>query len=144
MIYRLISSLLLLGASAAPGQSSPSELVRVPLLGVAEIDGEQRVQVVTWTYEKNGKVVESKVLPRQARWTRISTSVSGLMVHVPTEPIGIRIGHDLQRIFDEPILVDTDQLIRCSCNMREDCATGKKFHCEIEGYFERGREGKPG
>ena len=110
--------------------------VRIPVLGVASIDGAERKQVVTWSYELNGERVETKVPPPGLRMTRMTSNVARIMVLVPTQIVGIRIGSDLQQFFEKPVEVGTDQKVRCTCTMRDDCVAGNTFQCEIEGYVD--------
>jgi hypothetical protein len=107
----------------------------VRVRGVASIDGAARIATVTWTYEHDGKRVEALAPPRM-RVTRMTSDVRRIMVKVPSELFAIRIGDDLVRVFDPPLVVDTDQHVTCSCRMREDCVAGKTFRCEIEGTLE--------
>ncbi len=105
------------------------------VVGSAAIDGGARVATVVWKYEENGRPVETTVPPRM-RVVRMTSDVRRIMVKLPSELFAIRIGDDLLREFEEPLLVHSDQVVTCSCQMREDCVAGETFRCEIEAYLE--------
>jgi hypothetical protein len=107
--------------------------VAVPsrVVGSATIAENETSAVVTWSYRKAGKSVRTTVPPKM-RIGRIASSTPFLMVKLPTLAFGMKIGTDMQRSFDEPVVLDSDQEVTCSCRMRDDCGKGDSFQCEIE------------
>jgi hypothetical protein len=105
-----------------------------PVVGVATIEGSAVTAVMRWTYEKDGVQVETTSPPKMVV-TRLSANVPLMMVKLPNELFGVRIGQDLQRILESPLLVDTKGEATCSCRMRDDCGSGKTFRCEVEAWL---------
>jgi len=120
---------------AAPAVSIATQPSTIPVRGAATFDGAAKIATVTWTYEHDGKRVEGSVPPKM-RVTRMVSNVPRIMVKVPEELFAIRIGDELERVFDPPLVVDTDQPITCSCRMREDCVEGNTFRCDVEAILE--------
>ncbi len=115
--------------SERPGASG-----KVQVVGAATIRGDSKAAVVSWSYKKDGATVRTTRPPKM--WiTRVSSSVPRLAVKLPTDVFAIKIGQDLHRIFDEPVLLDSDQEVDCSCRMRPECGQGPEFRCGIEGYL---------
>lgn len=120
------------GTSAAAAPTGAA--TRKPVVGVGVIEGAAVTAVMRWTYDKDGVPVETTSLPRM-EVTRLSANVPLMMVKLPNELFGIRIGQDLQRILEEPLVVDAKGEATCSCRMRDDCGSGKAFRCEVEAWL---------
>jgi len=122
-------------AEAVPPQTTAAPPPRILVLGRATFDGSERRATVVWVYELGGERLESTVPPGRMEITRLSSNVEKVGVVMPQEMFAIKIGPDLQRIFAEPIIMDTDQATQCTCGARNDCVGGNVFTCEIEGFL---------
>ena len=118
--------------STTPRTPPPAAAAPVPVVGSATIEGEAKTAILTFEYSVDGVQRRSTDPPRM-RVVRITSSVPKLAVKLPDEVFAIKIGPDMQRIFEEPVLVDSEQEVVCSCRMREDCGKGGTFRCGLEG-----------
>ncbi len=118
--------------STAVAAVSPAVAVKNPVVGSATIGAEAKTATMSFVYEREGKQLETTIPPKM-RIVRITSSVPKLAVKLPTDIFAIKIGPDMQRIFDEPVLLDSDQAVVCSCRMRDDCGKGGVFRCGVEG-----------
>lgn len=119
--------------SATPvSAKSADELDRTAVIGAATFDGGERGATVVWGFWKDGVYIESTIPPRMSI-SAISASAPRIMVKLPAELFGLRVGDELVRRFDPPLSMHTDQPVTCSCQLREDCVAGVQFRCEIGG-----------
>lgn len=112
-----------------PAEGRTADARRV--FGSATFDGGERMATVTWHYARDGEKIESTVPPRMYV-VAIAANLPRVMVKLPSELFGLRVGDPPLLRFDEPILVHTDQSVTCTCAMRDDCVAGVAFRCEIE------------
>ncbi len=110
---------------------------RVRVTGTATIRGKAQTATIRWSYVKGGKTVESAAAPKMTV-TRLSSNVPLMMIKLPSELFAIRIGEELNRTFDQPILLDNKGEATCSCRMRKDCGSADtaEFRCRVEGWLE--------